>query len=528
MTFRSQFFINPLLFAGSAGAKRASAPAPSPAGTPNGNGWARQVPGNGSADHHRLFSSIDRKWVHASYVLLDIFLISFNCLFVFYLRYAALPVWQVMRAQQLKLNVNFPLKPYVGFWFICVILNVLLCQSQDLYRTRRGRSAAQESWAVARAVTVATFLLSAIIFSSNVKIVSREVVGVSAFLNVIALVLWRVQKRRFVTRRVEQGIGALNALIVGSGEVAKGLADYLEQNKQLGYKVVGFLDGEQNRNNRILGKIEDLSRIARAQFVDDVFVTIPSERELVKSVAAEARRQHLNVKVIPELYDGLARNVPIQQFGEFPVMELHWESIPTVGLFVKRITDAVLSAIALGVLSPLLLALALAIKLDSRGSVLYRSKRVGRKGKTFTCYKFRTMVLNADDLKAQLHHLNERSNGLLFKMENDPRVTRLGKFLRKYSLDELPQFWNVLRGDMSLVGPRPPLPAEFDQYSLEHLRRLDVKPGITGFWQVTGRLDPSFENYMALDLEYIEKWGFWLDTKILCKTIPAVLKGQGR
>jgi exopolysaccharide biosynthesis polyprenyl glycosylphosphotransferase len=209
-------------------------------------------------------------------------------------------------------------------------------------------------------------------------------------------------------------------------------------------------------------------------------------------------------------------------------MELHWESIPTVGLFVKRITDAVLSVIALGVLSPLLLALALAIKLDSRGSVLYRSKRVGRKGKTFTCYKFRTMVLDADDLKAQLHHLNERSNGLLFKMENDPRITRLGKFLRKYSLDELPQFWNVLRGDMSLVGPRPPLPAEFNQYSLEHLRRLDVKPGITGFWQVTGRLDPSFENYMALDLEYIEKWGFWLDTKILWKTIPAVLKGQGR
>jgi len=377
-------------------------------------------------------------------------------------------------------------------------------------------------------VTFATFLLSAIIFCSNVKIVSRQVVGVSALLNVTTLVLWRVRKRQFVTRRVEQGIGARNALIVGSGEVAKGLAVYLEQNKQLGYKVIGFLDNEQNGNNRILGKIEDLARIARAQFVDEVFVTIPSERELVKSVAAEARRQHLNVKVVPELYDGLAYNAPIQQFGDFPVMELHWESIPTVGLFVKRITDAVLSAIALGVLSPLLLALALAIKLDSRGSVLYRSKRVGRKGKTFTCYKFRTMVLNADDLKAQLHHLNERSNGLLFKMENDPRITRLGKSLRKYSLDELPQFWNVLRGDMSLVGPRPPLPAEFNQYSLEHLRRLDVKPGITGFWQVTGRLDPSFENYMALDLEYIEKWGFWLDTKILWKTIPAVLKGQER
>lgn len=523
-----QLSISPALFTSATGAKSALAPTPLPKVPSNGNDWARQVPGNGSAGHRRIFSSIDRKWVHACYVLLDIFLISFNCLAAFYLRYATLPIWHFLRTKQVTLDVNFPLKPYLGFLFLYDILIVLLCQSQDLYRTRRGRSAVQESWAVVRAVTIGTFLLSAFIFSSNVKIVSREVVGVSAILNVVTLILWRVQKRKFVTRRVEQGIGARNALIVGSGEVAKGLAEYLERNKQLGYKVVGFLDGDQNGNNRILGKIEDLSRIARAQFVDEVFVTIASERELVKRVAAEARRQHLNVKVIPELYDGLARNAPIQQFGEFPVMELHWESIPTVGLFVKRITDAVLSAIALGVLSPLLLALALAIKLDSRGGVLYRSKRVGRKGKTFTCYKFRTMVLNADDLKAQLHHLNERSNGLLFKMENDPRVTRLGKFLRKYSLDELPQFWNVLRGDMSLVGPRPPLPAEFDQYSLEHLRRLDVKPGITGFWQVTGRLDPSFENYMALDLEYIEKWGFWLDTRILWKTIPAVLKGQGR
>jgi len=528
MTGRLQIWINPMSFASAAGAKSAPAPIPSPKVPSDGNEWARQVPGNGSAGHRRIFSSIDRKWVHACYVLLDIFLISLNCLVAFYLRFATFPIWHAVRSKQLGLGVDFPLKPYLGFCLIYAVLIVLLCQSQDLYRTRRGRSALQESWSVVRAVTFATFLLSAIIFCSNVKIVSRQVVGVSALLNVTTLVLWRVRKRQFVTRRVEQGIGARNALIVGSGEVAKGLAVYLEQNKQLGYKVIGFLDNEQNGNNRILGKIEDLARIARAQFVDEVFVTIPSERELVKSVAAEARRQHLNVKVVPELYDGLAYNAPIQQFGDFPVMELHWESIPTVGLFVKRITDAVLSAIALGVLSPLLLALALAIKLDSRGSVLYRSKRVGRKGKTFTCYKFRTMVLNADDLKAQLHHLNERSNGLLFKMENDPRITRLGKSLRKYSLDELPQFWNVLRGDMSLVGPRPPLPAEFNQYSLEHLRRLDVKPGITGFWQVTGRLDPSFENYMALDLEYIEKWGFWLDTKILWKTIPAVLKGQGR
>jgi exopolysaccharide biosynthesis polyprenyl glycosylphosphotransferase len=340
--------------------------------------------------------------------------------------------------------------------------------------------------------------------------------------------MWRFLKRRFVTRRVAQGIGAHNVLIVGAGDVGRGLADYLEQNKQLGYRVTGFLDGHKNDDPCVLGEIKDLSRVARAQFVDEVFVTIPSERDIVKSLAAEARRQHLSVKVIPELYDGLACQAPIQHFGQFPVMELHWEPIPTVGLFIKRLVDVVLSSIALAVLSPLFALLAIAIKLDSQGTVFYKSNRVGRKGKTFVCYKFRTMVLNAEELKADLDHLNERSNGLLFKMEKDPRVTRLGRFLRKYSVDELPQLWNVLRGDMSLVGPRPPLPTEFNQYSLVQLQRLDVRPGITGLWQVTGRLDPSFENYMALDLHYIENWGFWMDTKILWKTIPVVLKGQGQ
>ncbi len=526
MSVRAQHWFSPVLFASAAGTKLA--PAVAPAGPSNNDSWARQVPGNGSKGGHQIFPSIDRKWVHGSYVVVDALLISFNCLVAFYLRFGTLPVWHVLRGARPSLAIDFALRPYVGFWMLYTVLIVLLCQSQDLYRTRRGRGELQESWAVVRAVAAATLLLSAIIFCSNVKVVSREVVGVSAFLNVALLVLWRLAKRQFVTRQVEQGMGARNALIVGSGEVGMGLAAYLEANKQLGFKVVGFLDVEKNGNNRVLGKIKDLARIARAQFVDDVFVTIPSERELVKSVAAEARRQHLNLKVVPDLYDGLARNAPIQQFGEFPVMELHGESIPTLGLFVKGVADVILSGVALLVMSPVILLVALAVKLDSPGSVLYSSRRVGKKGALFNCYKFRTMVLNADGLKEKLRHLNERSNGLLFKIENDPRITRLGKFLRKYSLDELPQLWNVLKGDMSLVGPRPPLPEEFNQYSLEHLRRLDVKPGITGAWQVSARLDPSFENYMALDLEYIEKWRPWLDAVILWKTIPAVLKGQGR
>jgi lipopolysaccharide/colanic/teichoic acid biosynthesis glycosyltransferase len=193
---------------------------------------------------------------------------------------------------------------------------------------------------------------------------------------------------------------------------------------------------------------------------------------------------------------------------------------------VKRVADVVLSSLALLIFSPLLAVLAVAIRMDSEGPALYRSQRIGRKGLPFTCFKFRTMVLNADDLKESLRNRNERS-GPFFKITEDPRITRLGRFLRKYSLDELPQLWNVLRSDMTLVGPRPHPMDDYRQYTLDHLRRLEVKPGITGLWQTTARQDPSFDTNMNLDLEYIENWSLWLDCKILLTTIPAVFRAEG-
>jgi lipopolysaccharide/colanic/teichoic acid biosynthesis glycosyltransferase len=194
---------------------------------------------------------------------------------------------------------------------------------------------------------------------------------------------------------------------------------------------------------------------------------------------------------------------------------------------LKRWLDAVCSVVGLIVVLPLLLLIAAAIKLESRGPVIYSSSRIGRKGRTFLCYKFRTMSADAEELKVSLQHLNER-DGVLFKITNDPRITRLGRFLRKYSLDELPQFWNVLKGDMSMVGPRPPLADEVQQYELEHLRRLDVLPGITGLWQVESRCDPSFASYISLDVQYVERWHLLLDFKILFKTILVVIAGSGQ
>ncbi len=207
--------------------------------------------------------------------------------------------------------------------------------------------------------------------------------------------------------------------------------------------------------------------------------------------------------------------------------EFFGEPIPCSGLSLKRVVDLLLSVLGLLVLWPLMLAIALAVRLESAGPAIYRSLRVGKKGRTFWCYKFRTMIRDADRLKEDLRPLNQR-RGPFFKIADDPRVTRLGRFLRKYSFDELPQLWNVLSGEMSLVGPRPHPIEDCSQYSSKDCRRLVVKPGMTGLWQISGRRDPSFATSMTLDMAYIEQWSLPLDFLILLQTIPAVLAGQGQ
>lgn len=210
-----------------------------------------------------------------------------------------------------------------------------------------------------------------------------------------------------------------------------------------------------------------------------------------------------------------------------PLLLTEAQQITPGSLIVKRMLDVVVAAAALVLLAPLMAVLAVAIKLGSPGPVLYRSWRVGQNGRVFLFLKFRTMIANADDLKDSLQHLNER-DGLLFKISNDPRTTPFGRFLRRYSLDELPQLVNVLRGEMSLVGPRPPSLDEYERYTAEHQTRLAAKPGITGLWQISARNDPSFARALSLDRSYIENWSPWLDLKILLKTMPVVLQGEGR
>ena len=246
----------------------------------------------------------------------------------------------------------------------------------------------------------------------------------------------------------------------------------------------------------------------------------------VKEMLERSREHGVDLRVVPDMYDGLVWDSPIEYIGQFPTIPLHRGHVPEIALLLKRVVDIMLSGLILTAISPLLLTIAVAVKLDSKGPVFYLSNRLGKKGRVFGCIKFRTMVIDADKRRAEIMHMNERDS-VLFKITNDPRITKLGRFLRKYSFDELPQFFNVLLGDMSIVGPRPPLASEVQKYKLSHLRRLDVTPGITGLWQVQSRQDPSFDSYISLDVTYIENWSVWLDIKIILRTIGVVLAGTG-
>ncbi len=447
-------------------------------------------------------------WVQVVYATIDATLVCMAGALTVWVRFAfGLP----FAAQRLLFD-QLASQVYAGFFLLYAALVVLGCANQNLYRTPRDRNILDESLMVAKAVGLATALL--VLFT------------LAGVVNVLTLTGWRYFKRGLVLRRSADGIGVSRVLIVGAGRMGRGLASWLEENRHLGYLVCGFLDSNPAADPQVLGPITDLRKVVLTQFVDELFVTLPFERELVKEIVLEARELRLGLKLLPDLYDGLGWRAPLHTIGGFPVMDLQWQPIPSVGLAVKRAMDILIAASTLILAAPILLLAAILIKLDSPGPALYVANRVGHKGLKFRCYKLRTMVVGADQEKENLRRANER-HGPFFKIENDPRITRLGRWLRKASLDELPQLWNVLGGEMSLVGPRPHPVDDCALYSIEHLRRLDVTPGLTGLWQVTARGNPSFETNLALDLEYIENWSLGLDLKILLKTIPAVLRAEG-
>jgi exopolysaccharide biosynthesis polyprenyl glycosylphosphotransferase len=416
---------------------------------------------------------------------------------------------------------------YIGWFAICL---VFFTRSYGLYGPIQNRSGLHEQRMTIQASLTAGLLLCGTLYLSSGEAISRIVVALVVVLSTALLCLRRALWRKMVYRRYRAGIETRNVLIVGAGRVGHALRNHIDTLQHLGFRFKGFVALSEREAESgdadVIGDVRNCLSLARSLFVDEIFFSVPAEKKLVIGMVEEARVAGIDVRVVPDMYDGLAWNAKVEYIGQFPTIPLHRKDFPIGGILVKRVLDITVSTAALVAGLPVMAAIAIAVRIDSAGTIFYKAQRIGRKGRAFPCYKFRTMVRNADNLKADLQHMNER-DGVLFKIANDPRITKVGKILRKYSLDELPQFYNVLKGDMSLVGPRPPMAAEVEQYDLAHLRRLDVLPGITGLWQVEARQDPSFDSYISLDTAYVENWSLMMDFRILARTIGVVFSGTG-
>jgi exopolysaccharide biosynthesis polyprenyl glycosylphosphotransferase len=317
-------------------------------------------------------------------------------------------------------------------------------------------------------------------------------------------------------------------LIIGAGSVGRLVADRLRDHPEYGLELVGFVDDEAVEGGEPLaGSVQDLPRLVEELDIDWVIVAfsrVPYEQmhEMVRSV----RRPDVHLSIVPRYFELFASNATIEDVQGMPIVSLPPMRLSRMVYAVKRATDVVGAGLGLLLLAPLFLLVAIAIKVDSRGPVFFRQLRRGRGGSAFSIVKFRTMCADAEQKRFELREFNE-VGGPLFKIARDPRITRVGSFLRRTSIDELPQLWNVLRGDMSLVGPRPFVVHEADQIVGWAGRRLDITPGVTGPWQVMGRNDLSFDEMTTLDYVYVTNWSLWWDVKILIKTIPAVLAKRG-
>jgi exopolysaccharide biosynthesis polyprenyl glycosylphosphotransferase len=340
---------------------------------------------------------------------------------------------------------------------------------------------------------------------------------------------------RTVARGVLHRIAPLRqrTLIVGSGVVAAQLADRLRRHHEVGLEPIGLIDDDvhpgEDTGLPILGGIGELRNILRRHAVDRVVIAFSraSHEELLDCMRA-CREQHVAVDVVPRLFELIDGARAVEQIGGLPVLEIGASRLSRSSAAAKRVMDVLIAAAMLVALAPLMAVVALAIKLESRGPVFFRQQRAGRGGEPFGLFKFRSMYDGADQRKAELAAINEQGDDVMFKIRRDPRVTKVGRVIRRTSLDELPQLLNVLRGEMSLVGPRPLVLPEAEALgSSWHARRLDLRPGLTGPWQVSGRSDLTVHDMVRLDFQYVTGWSLARDVELLLATVPVVLKARG-
>jgi len=326
-------------------------------------------------------------------------------------------------------------------------------------------------------------------------------------------------------------VGGDRVLIVGAGELGRAVMRNLVARPELGYRVVGFVDDDLSKGDlgrfKALGGLESIGGIVKGERVDEVIITLPwTYHRTIMGLVRSCESLGVRARVVPDVFQLSLNRVDMDDLGGIPLMGLKETRLPRLAQVVKRVMDFAFASLALLITAPLLLLVAVLIRLNSPGPALFRQKRVGQGGRLFEIYKFRSMRVGAEEEQALLMDQNE-SSGPLFKMKADPRVTGLGRFLRRSSIDELPQFFNVLRGEMSVVGPRPGRPTEVAEYQPWHRQRLEVPPGITGLWQVSGRSELTFDEMCLLDIYYIENWSLGLDVSIMLRTIPRVFMAEG-
>ncbi|MEJ5364715.1 MAG: sugar transferase [Desulfosoma sp.] len=466
--------------------------------------------------HHRFFSTVFR--------LFDLFLIALSYGFAYQLVYG-ISVYPG----------HVDAIPHLYAPAVNSLLWIVLSKQYGLYTSKRLTHLVMELRDVIRIVFMCLAPAAIMVALIEQSPPAHRFLGMVLAAQLCLFLAFRISLRKTLSYLRARGFNYRQVLIVGSNGRARSVIRELEGSKAFGIRILGFIDGLKGKPRPAtslqvpyLGSLEDLPRILTEHVVDEVFVTLPikSFYEEIDGIIKTCETVGVEVKLSTNLFNVRCSKSAICTHYDIPSIDFYTSPRDPLQLFIKRLIDIVVSLSMLLIWSPILCLVALAIKLDSRGPILFRQVRVGYNGRFFTMYKFRTMVENAEQLKQELMDLNELT-GPVFKIRNDPRVTRVGRFLRKTSIDELPQLINVLKGEMSLVGPRPPIPSEVSQYNLEDRRRLSMRPGITGIWQVSGRNAVSFDQWMAMDKEYIDNWSLWLDLKLLIKTIPAVLTGEG-
>jgi len=461
---------------------------------------------------------MSKKYVRFLYLFIDIFLISLS----FYIPYA------------LRYNKSLFLKEiphyqeYILLFFLWAILIIYFFHTNNLYSTDRSLTIFKEVFKVSKCIFFSSVISGLLIFFLQIKIFSRFIFVLALILLIFNLSLFRILKRLYVRYRILRGYSNINVLIIGATKAGVNLAEQIKLNPYLGLKIVGFLDDQKSLDYfgyRILGKIKDLKKILEEYFIDEVYIAGSLERKLVLDIINITTEKKKGLKILIDNFGLSFINAKVSYIGFVPILEYFDIGLHGTDKFIKRFLDVFVSSIILFILLPLFIVIAILIKIDSKGPVFYISKRCGRKKRLFNLYKFRSMIADADKYRKELLKYSDSKD--IFKMKKDPRVTKLGRFLRRYSLDELPQLINVLRGDMSLVGPRPFLLEEVEKLDTWQLKSLNIKPGITGLWQIRGRSDVSLYRRIKWDIYYINNWSLSLDIKILFLTIPVVLKRKG-